>query len=84
MRIVRQTLQGHTKDLGCGMLVRRRLPAAAQRSAGPFVYFDHFGPVTVHPSDNHDVRAKQQDLAFSCCFKLQSGYATSPHTFTAR
>jgi redox-sensitive bicupin YhaK (pirin superfamily) len=23
---------------------------------GPFVFFDHFGPVTITPSDNHDVR----------------------------
>jgi redox-sensitive bicupin YhaK (pirin superfamily) len=50
------TLRGHTKDLGGGMQVQRLLPAAAQRSVGPFVFFDHFGPVTVHPSDQHDVR----------------------------
>jgi redox-sensitive bicupin YhaK (pirin superfamily) len=50
------TLHGHTKDLGGGMLVQRMLPAAQQRSVGPFVFFDHFGPVTVHPSDQHDVR----------------------------
>lgn len=49
-------LKGHTKDLGGGMLVRRMLPAAVQRSVGPFVFFDHFGPVTVQPADNHDVR----------------------------
>ncbi len=51
-----QTLHGHTKDLGGGMLVQRLLPAAQQRSVGPFVFFDHFGPATVHPSDQHDVR----------------------------
>jgi redox-sensitive bicupin YhaK (pirin superfamily) len=50
------TLHGHTKDLGGGMRVQRLLPAAQQRSVGPFVFFDHFGPVTVHPSDQHDVR----------------------------
>lgn len=49
-------LKGHVKDLGGGMLVKRLLPAAVQRSVGPFVFFDHFGPVTVHPQDNHDVR----------------------------
>jgi redox-sensitive bicupin YhaK (pirin superfamily) len=56
MASIVQTLQGHTKDLGGGMLVQRLLPAAAQRSVGPFVFFDHFGPATVHPSDQHDVR----------------------------
>ena len=46
----------HTKDLGGGFMVRRALPAAQQRAVGPFVFFDHFGPVTAGPADNHDVR----------------------------
>jgi redox-sensitive bicupin YhaK (pirin superfamily) len=46
-----QTLHGHTKDLGGGMRVQRLLPAAQQRNVGPFVFFDHFGPVTVHSAD---------------------------------
>jgi redox-sensitive bicupin YhaK (pirin superfamily) len=43
-------------DLGGGFRVRRLLPSAACRSVGPFVFFDHFGPVTAGPADNHDVR----------------------------
>jgi hypothetical protein len=31
-------LKGHSKDLGGGMLVKRMLPAAVQRSVGPFVF----------------------------------------------
>jgi redox-sensitive bicupin YhaK (pirin superfamily) len=50
-------LAPHGKDLGGGFTVRRLLPAAACRSVGPFVFFDHFGPVTATPADNHDVRA---------------------------
>ncbi|MCJ0762787.1 pirin family protein [Variovorax terrae] len=49
-------LTGHDKDLGGGFRVRRLLPAAKQRSVGPFLFFDHFGPVTELPQDNHDVR----------------------------
>jgi redox-sensitive bicupin YhaK (pirin superfamily) len=49
-------LLGHEKDLGGGFKVRRLLPAARQRSVGPFVFFDHFGPVTEEPDANHDVR----------------------------
>ena len=49
-------LSGHEKDLGGGFVVRRLLPAARRRSVGPFVFFDHFGPVTERPEDNHDVR----------------------------
>jgi redox-sensitive bicupin YhaK (pirin superfamily) len=49
-------LAGHDKDLGGGFTVRRLLPAARQRSVGPFIFFDHFGSVTVPASANYDVR----------------------------
>jgi len=49
-------LTGHDKDLGGGFLVRRLLPAAPRQSVGPFLFFDHFGPVTVQPGAAHDVR----------------------------
>lgn len=50
------TLHGPTKDLGGGFHVRRLLPSTLRRSVGPFVFFDHFGPIQVRPGDNHDVR----------------------------
>ena len=46
----------HSKDLGGGFTVRRLLPSAQRRSVGPFVFFDHFGPVDAGPHDDHDVR----------------------------
>ena len=49
-------LAAHDKDLGGGFTVRRLLPAARCRSVGPFIFFDHFGPVTVQPDTNYDVR----------------------------
>ncbi|MDM0012043.1 pirin family protein [Variovorax sp. J22P168] len=49
-------IQPHDKDLGGGFKVRRLLPAAKQRSVGPFVFFDHFGPATEVPGSEHDVR----------------------------
>jgi redox-sensitive bicupin YhaK (pirin superfamily) len=49
-------LAGHDKDLGGGFRVSRLLPAARRRSVGPFIFFDHFGPVTVAPGVNYDVR----------------------------
>ena len=49
-------LSGHEKDLGGGFLVRRLLPSAARQSVGPFIFFDHFGPVTEEPGQNRDVR----------------------------
>ncbi|MEJ7929417.1 pirin family protein [Ramlibacter sp. AN1015] len=51
-----QLLSGTEKDLGGGFKVRRFLPAASRRTVGPFVFFDHFGPVTEVPEVNHDVR----------------------------
>ncbi|WP_225782796.1 pirin family protein [Xenophilus sp. Marseille-Q4582] len=50
------TLYPHAKDLGGGFQVRRVLPAAQRRAVGPFVFFDHFGPATEKPGDQHDVR----------------------------
>jgi redox-sensitive bicupin YhaK (pirin superfamily) len=51
-----QLLAPHTKDLGGGLRVRRLLPSALRQSVGPFLFFDHFGPVVAGPADNHDVR----------------------------
>jgi redox-sensitive bicupin YhaK (pirin superfamily) len=53
---IQQQLAGQDKDLGGGFIVRRVLPSARQRSCGPFIFFDHFGPVEVPPAANHDVR----------------------------
>jgi len=52
----RQTLQPAAKDLGGGFKVRRLLPSAQRQAVGPFVFFDHFGPVVAQPGDHHDVR----------------------------
>jgi redox-sensitive bicupin YhaK (pirin superfamily) len=50
------TLRGHDKDLGGGFRVRRLLPDVQRQAVGPFLFFDHFGPVTVAPGAPHDVR----------------------------
>jgi redox-sensitive bicupin YhaK (pirin superfamily) len=49
------TLEPKVKDIG-DFEVRRVLPAARQRSVGPFVFWDHFGPVTLPAGRNMDVR----------------------------
>ena len=48
--------KAHEKDLGGGFKVRRLLPAAAKQAVGPFIFFDHFGPIDALPEANHDVR----------------------------
>ncbi|HXE21178.1 MAG TPA: pirin family protein [Rhodoferax sp.] len=49
-------LRGRDHDIGGGFLVRRLLPSAQRQSIGPFLFFDHFGPVLEQPGVNHDVR----------------------------
>jgi redox-sensitive bicupin YhaK (pirin superfamily) len=49
-------LKGHEKDLGGGFVVRRYLPSAVKQAVGPFIFFDHFGPVDVPVDADHDVR----------------------------
>ncbi len=51
-----ETLAPREHDLGGGFRVRRVLPSARRQAVGPFLFFDHFGPVTAGPADNHDVR----------------------------
>ena len=49
-------IQPREHDLGGGFRVRRLLPSAARQAVGPFLFFDHFGPVTAGPDDDFDVR----------------------------
>lgn len=49
-------IASHAKDLGGGFVVRRCLPSVQRQSVGPFLFFDHFGPVTETPGRAHDVR----------------------------
>ena len=53
---VEELIRPRIKDIGGGFMVRRLLPALPTQGVGPFVFFDHFGPITARPGDNHDVR----------------------------
>ena len=48
-------LEPKDKDLG-GFVVRRLLPAVGRKMVGPFVFFDHLGPVDFAPGKGIDVR----------------------------
>jgi hypothetical protein len=52
---IARLLAPHVRDLG-GFSVRRLVPAAEQRSVGPFVFFDHMGPADFPPGQGLDVR----------------------------
>lgn len=49
-------LNPHHRDLGEGFMVRRLLPDIALRTVGPFVFFDHMGPVDFAAGRGLDVR----------------------------
>lgn len=56
MSAIKSLLTPHERDLGDGIIVRRFLPAQAERSVGPFVFLDHLGPVTLAPGTGLNVR----------------------------
>ncbi len=45
-----------TRDLGDGFAVRRALPHGHRQMVGPFIFFDHFGPVQFVSGNGMDVR----------------------------
>src|SRR5882757_7313531 len=45
-----------TRDLGDGFEVRRALPHGKRQMVGPFIFFDHFGPVQFMSGKGVDVR----------------------------
>lgn len=45
-----------TRDLGDGFAVRRALPHGKRQMVGPFIFFDHFGPVQFIPGQGMDVK----------------------------
>lgn len=48
-------IDARPRDLG-GFTVRRVLPSAMRRLVGPFIFFDHMGPVDLAPGAGFDVR----------------------------
>lgn len=54
--LISRRIEPRARDLGGGFRVRRVLPFHAQRMVGPFVFFDHFGPVDYAPGEGFDVR----------------------------
>src|SRR4051812_39411881 len=52
---IAQVIGARARDLG-GFNVRRSLPSAFRKLVGPFIFFDHMGPVTMEPGQGMDVR----------------------------
>ncbi|MFB6451257.1 pirin family protein [Bradyrhizobium tunisiense] len=56
--MIEMVIEQRRRDLGGGFEVGRVLPFAKRRMVGPFIFFDHIGPIDVAPSDDRslDVR----------------------------
>ena len=55
MSSIKTVLKPREKDIG-DFSVRRALPFMQQRSIGPWIFFDHFGPVSFKPGEGINVR----------------------------
>lgn len=55
-KTIERVIKPREKDLGDGFIVRRILPFHAQKMVGPFIFFDHFGPIEYAPGRGFDVR----------------------------
>lgn len=49
-------IHARVREIAKGFAVRRLLPASARRMVGPFIYFDHMGPVDHPPGGGMDVK----------------------------
>lgn len=49
-------LEARPRNLGDGFTVRRLLPSLSRMMVGPFIFFDHMGPVRLPPEHGLDVR----------------------------
>lgn len=50
------TIEARTRPLIDGFSVRRLLPSSARRTVGPFIFFDHMGPLALPVDRGLDVR----------------------------
>ena len=55
MTVIDTLLAPSVRDLG-GFAVRRLLPSSHRRTVGPFIFFDHMGPVALPVGEGFDVR----------------------------
>lgn len=55
MTAIAELIPPHVRDLG-GFKVRRVLPGMPRQTVGPFIFFDHMGPIEFAPGQGVDVR----------------------------
>ena len=53
--MIEMVIEQRRRDLGGGLQIGRVLPFAKQRMVGPFVFFDHMGPIDLAPGIDRSV-----------------------------
>lgn len=48
--MIEMIIEQRRRNLGCSLEVGRVLPFARQRMVGPFIFFDHMGPLQMRSS----------------------------------
>lgn len=53
--MIEMVIEQRRRNLGGGFEVGRVLPFAKRRMVGPFIFFDHIGPIDIAPGDDHNL-----------------------------
>ena len=69
---VEQVIKGRPRDLG-GFAVRRVLPSPSVQMVGPFIFFDHMGPVSLAAGAGLDVRPHRASRQPGLCAADHAG-----------
>ena len=66
-------IEGRPRDLG-GFVVRRVLPSMMRRLVGPFIFFDHMGPVAFPPGEGLSVRPHPHIALATITYLLEGAF----------
>src|SRR3546814_20332274 len=74
---IERIIDKRERDLGGGFVVGRVLPFHARRMVGPFIFFDHLGPLELAPGIPRDLDVRPHPpIGLSTVTYLYSGQIT--------
>jgi hypothetical protein len=74
---IERIIDQRTRDLGGGFIVGRVLPFHARRMVGPFIFFDHMGPLSLAPGIPRELDVRPHPhIGLSTVTYLYSGQVT--------
>src|SRR6202046_2475156 len=74
-----------TRDLGDGFEVRRALPHGKRQMVGPFIFFDHFGPVQFIDRKSTRLNSSHEWISYAVfCLKKNKKRSYLSHSWHER